>query len=330
MDHFHYAMFNLLVSMCFGENLEENQIREIETIQRKLILGFRRFNSLNLFPRLGKMLFQKRWEELINFRKDQAAIFLPHIRARQQLKLETQNNSSSSYVDSLLDLQLPEEKRKLEESGIVTLSSEFLSGGTDTTATSLQWIMANLVKAPQIQAKLFHEIKHVIGKEKENVEEEDLDKIPYLKAVILEGLRRHPPGHFVLPHAVTEDITLEGYVIPKKGSVNFMVSHMNWNPKIWEDPMEFRPERFLMNNNNGEAFDITGSREIKMMPFGAGRRICPGYGLALLHLEYFVANLVWNFEWKAVEGDEVDLSEKLELTTVMKNPLQVLIYSRMK
>ena len=233
-------------------------------------------------------------------------------------------------MDTLLDLQLPEEKRKLEESGIVTLSSEFLSGGTDTTATSLQWIMANLVKSPQIQAKLFQEIKHVIGKEKENVEEEDLDKIPYLKAVILEGLRRHPPGHFVLPHAVTEDITLEGYVIPKKGSVNFMVSHMNWNPKIWEDPMEFRPERFLMNNNNGEAFDITGSREIKMMPFGAGRRICPGYGLAMLHLEYFVANLVWNFEWKAVEGDEVDLSEKQELTTVMKNPLQVLIYSRMK
>ena len=108
----------------------------------------------------------------------------------------------------MLDLHLPEEKRKLEESEIVTLSSEFLSGGTDTTATSLQWIMANLVKAPKIQAKLFHEIKHVIGKQKENVEEEDLDKIPYLKAVILEGLRRHPPGHFVLPHAVTEDITL--------------------------------------------------------------------------------------------------------------------------
>ena len=239
-------------------------------------------------------------------------------------------------MDTLLDLQLPEEKRKLEESEIVTLSSEFLNGGTDTTSTSLQWIMANLVKSPQIQAKLFQEIKHVIGKEKENVEEEDLDKIPYLKAVILEGLRRHPPGHFVLPHAVTEDITLEGYVIPKKASVNFMVTEMNWNPKIWEDPMEFKPERFLNSKgNNGDDqgefdYDITGSREIKMMPFGAGRRICPGYGLALLHLEYFVANLVWSFEWKAVEGDEVDLSEKQEFTVVMKNPLQVKIYPRIK
>ena len=87
-----------------------------------------------------------------------------------------------------------------------------------------------------------------------------------------------------------------------------MVSHMNWNPKIWEDPMELMPERFLMNRNNGEAFDITGRREIKMIPFGTGRRICPGYGLALLHLEYFMVNLVWNFEWKVVEGDEVDLS----------------------
>lgn len=75
---------------------------------------------------------------------------------------------------------------------------------------------------------------------------------------------------------------------------------------------------------------ITGSREIKMMPFGAGRRICPGLGLAMLHLEYYVANLVWNFEWKAVDGDNVDLSEKQEFTTVMKYPLNVHISPRHK
>ena len=108
-----------------------------------------------------------------------------------------------------------------------------------------------------------------------------------------------------------------------------MISHMNWNPKIWEDPMEFKPEKFLnRKGNNGDDqegfdFDITGSREIKMMTFGAGRRICPGYGLAILHLEYLVANLLWGFEWKKVEGDEVDLSEKQEFAIVMKNPLKV-------
>ncbi|KAJ9678349.1 hypothetical protein PVL29_020503 [Vitis rotundifolia] len=346
VDHFRYAMFCLLVLMCFGDKLEEKQIQEIETIQRRLLLGFPRFNILNFWPRVGKVLFRSRWEELFQLRKNQEDTLLPYIRARQRLKQEIQSrqnqdsqesgSSSSknyvlSYIDTLLDLQLPEEKRKLNEGEMISLCSEFLDGGTDTTSTALQWIMANLVKHPHIQRKLFEEINGVVGEGKEEVEEEDLQKMPYLKAVILEGLRRHPPGHFLLPHSVTQDITFEGYVIPKNASLNFMVSEMNWNPKIREDPMEFKPERFLNSKGNGdEVFDITGSREIKMMPFGAGRRMCPGYGLAMLHLEYFVANLVWSFEWKAVKGDEVDLSEKQEFTTVMKNPLQVHLSPRWK
>jgi cytochrome P450 len=113
--------------------------------------------------------------------------------------------------------------------------------------------------------------------------------------------------------------------VPKTGVVNFLVAEMGWDSRVWEDPMEFKPERFLKD----ETFDITGSKEIKMMPFGAGRRICPGYTLALLHLEYFVANLVWNFDWKVPEGGDVDLSETSEFTVVMKNPLKVHISPRM-
>ena len=183
--------------------------------------------------------------------------------------------------------------------------------------------------------KLYMEIKGVMNEEDE-VEEEKLQKLPYLKAVILEGFRRHPPGYLVLPHAVTEDVELGGYTIPKNATINFMVAEMGWDPKVWEDPMGFKPERFLNSGDgtdhddkkSGEVFDITGSREIKMMPFGVGRRICPAVGLAMLHLEYFVANLVWSFEWKAVEGNEVDLSEKQEFTVVMKNPLQAMISPR--
>jgi cytochrome P450 len=225
-------------------------------------------------------------------------------------------------------LQLPEEKRKLSEDEMVTLCSEFLTGGTDTTSTALQWIMANLVKYPDVQRRIVEEIRDVMGGDddgdKKEVKEEDLHKFPYLKCVILEGLRRHPPAHFVLPHAVTEDVVLNGYLVPKNGTVNFIVAEMGRDPRVWEDPMEFKPERFLKN----ETFDITGSKEIKMMPFGVGRRICPGYNLALLHLEYFVANLVWNFDWKVPEGGHVDLSEKQEFTMVMKNPLRVHISPR--
>ncbi|KAH0659586.1 hypothetical protein KY289_028334 [Solanum tuberosum] len=101
-----------------------------------------------------------------------------------------------------------------------------------------------------------------------------------------------------------------------------MVVDMGLDPQVWENPLDFNPHRFLsVGGDNTEVFDITGVREIKMMPFGAGRRVCPGYGLAMLHLEYIVANLIWHFEWKAVDGNNVDLSEKLEFTVMMKNPL---------
>ncbi|KAM3682643.1 hypothetical protein ACB098_12G088400 [Castanea mollissima] len=325
---FQYSMFCLLVLMCFGDKLGETQIKKIEEVQRRLLLSF------------GRIVFRKRWEELFQLRRDQEAVLRPLVEARrrkvkqerQSKAKEDKNNDGDdefvvSYVDTLLDLELPEEKRKLSEDEMVSLCSEFLNGGTDTTSTALEWIMANLVKYPQIQERLFVEIKGVVGDGEKEVKEEDLNKMPYLKAVVLEGLRRHPPGHFVLPHAVTEDVVLDGYLIPKNATLNFMVAEMGWDSRVWEDPMEFKPERFLSGDDG--AFDITGSREIKMMPFGAGRRMCPASGLAILHLEYFVANLVWNFEWKAVHGDEVDLSEKQEFTMVMKNPLKAHLSRRL-
>ncbi|KAL4377784.1 hypothetical protein GQ457_02G039580 [Hibiscus cannabinus] len=189
---------------------------------------------------------------------------------------------------------------------------------------------SNLVRHPRIQERLFLEIEGVVGYDNNGVGEirqDDLQKLPYLKSVVLEGLRRHPPAHIV-PHCVTEDTVLGGYLIPKNGAINFMVADMGWDPAAWEDPMAFKPERFMASDGGGEAFDITGSREMKMMPFGVGRRICPGLELALLHLEYFVANLVWKFEWNDMDGDEISLEEKMEFTIVMETPLMAYITTR--
>ncbi|KAI6694717.1 hypothetical protein NL676_022427 [Syzygium grande] len=129
-----------------------------------------------------------------------------------------------SYVDSLLDLELPEEKRKLEEDEMVSLCWEFLNVGTDTTSTVLQWVIANLVKYPKIQERLYDEIKSLVRQGAEQVKEEDLQRLDYLTVVVLEGLRRHTPRHFVLPHAVREVVELGGYMIPWDGTINFMVA----------------------------------------------------------------------------------------------------------
>ncbi|XP_068316047.1 cytochrome P450 89A2-like [Pyrus communis] len=336
VDHFQYAMFCLLVLMCFGDKLNEEQIKEIERVQRQLLLSSGRFNILNFMPKLTKIIFKNRWRQFFKILEERREVLVPLIRARQNKAKQGSKNDDKddefvlSYTDTLLDLELPDgnEKRKLSEGEMVSLCSEFLNAGTDTTSTALQWIMANVVKYPQVQEKLFMQIKGVMGETEDEVREEVLHKLPYLKAVILEGLRRHPPGHFVLPHAVTHDVVLGGHVVPKNGSVNFMVADIGWDPQVWEDPMAFKPERFLSSGGEEEGFDLTGSREIKMMPFGAGRRSCPASGLAVLHLEYFVANLMWKFEWRAVEGDDVDLSEKQESTIVMKNPLQAHVIPR--
>ncbi|KAI4297198.1 hypothetical protein L6164_037095 [Bauhinia variegata] len=336
--HFQYAMFCLLVCMCFGDTADEKQIREIEEFQRRLIVDGRRFAILNFWPSITKILFNKRWKEFLQLIRDREAALIPLITGRRKAKQErsskAKEESTVPYIDTLLDLQISEENthRNLHERELVSLCSEFLTGGTDTTSTALQWIMANLVKYPRIQDRVVGEIRDAMGdKQEREVKEEDLQKLPYLKAVILEGLRLHPPGHFVLPHVVTNDVVLEGYSVPKSSTINFMVAEMGRDPRVWEDPMAFKPERFLNSEGSElEAFDITGRKEIKMMPFGAGRRICPGYNLALLHLEYFLANLIWNFEWKVENGVHVDLSEKQEFTVVMKTPLQAQIAPRLQ
>ncbi|XWS65004.1 hypothetical protein CRYUN_Cryun05aG0053500 [Craigia yunnanensis] len=340
VDHFKYAVFCLLSRMCFGDKLDEKQIRRIEDVQRDLLLNLPSFEILDAWPRVTKVLFYKLWKKFLQIRQNQDDVLIPLIRARKKAKQEKLSKVKEdkeskeedefilSYVDTLLEVQLPEEKRKLTEGEMVCLCIEFLNAGSATSSTTLQWIMANLVKYPRIQEKLFMEIKGVVGEGEEEVKEDDLQKIPYLKAVVLEGLRRHSPADVLLPRRVTRDVVLNDFLLPKNCTINFLVAEMGLDPKVWEDPMAFKPERFLNSDGSEVDFDITCSKEIKMMPFGAGRRICPAVDLAMLHMEYLLANLVWSFAWKAVDGDDVDLSVKLEFTKVMKTPLQAHLHAR--
>ncbi|XP_012699749.1 cytochrome P450 89A2-like [Setaria italica] len=156
--------------------------------------------------------------------------------------------------------------RQLTDTEMVSLCSEILNGGTDTTVTLVEWIMAELVNHPDVQAKVHDEVKSNDGG--------DMQAMPYLKAV-------------------------------------------------WTAAREFRPERFL-DGGEGYGVDITGSREIKMMPFGAGRRMCPGYAVGMHHAEYLVARMVREREWRPA----VDMAEALDFTAVMKHPLRARISAR--
>ncbi|XP_066320927.1 cytochrome P450 89A2-like [Miscanthus floridulus] len=314
------AMFELLVYMCFGAQLGQDALDEMERLQhRVLVLSLTTFPIFAFFPAVTKRLFRSRWEANVALRRRQDELFVPLIHATRG------NDDPPCYADSLRALRVPDEgDRQLTDAEMVSLCSEFLNAGTDTTVTLVEWIMAELVNHPDVQAKVHEEVIRSSSNPGEHGGGGDVQvqAMPYLKAVALEGLRLHPPGHFVLPHGVrTDNADVGGYAVPRGAEVNFLVAEIGRDETVWKSAREFRPDRFL-DGGEGCGVDITGSREIKMMPFGAGRRMCPGYSLGIHHAEYFVARMVRDLEWQPpVDGVAVDMAEEVDFTVVMKQPL---------
>ncbi|KAJ1267284.1 hypothetical protein BS78_07G044700 [Paspalum vaginatum] len=324
----HHAIFHVFVTMCFGEGLGDDVVAVVTALQREFLTSVVGFQVLGASPVVTKLLFRRRWKKMLSIRRRQEELFAPLIRARRARRDAGADSAEADqcYADSLLGLVIPEHGgRSLTEKEMVSLCSELLAGGTDSTVAVMQWTLANLVARPEIQAKLREEILDVVGGAGGGVlADEHLARMPYLRAVVLEGLRRHPPGRFMLPHAATEEggAALDGgFGAPRHALVNFTLGGMAMDEAVWPDARRFRPERFLPGGE-GEDVDLTGTREIKMMPFGAGRRVCPGIEAALLHLEWFVGNLVREFEWSEVPGQPVDFAERQEMSVVMRNPLR--------
>ncbi|RCV44658.1 hypothetical protein SEVIR_9G394900v4 [Setaria viridis] len=318
---FRLALFQMLVYMGLSARLDAEVLDEVQDILLKILRSITCFPIFSFFPAITKKIFRKRWEAYVTVSRRLDEILLPLIQARRAAR---RGDDPPCYVDSVLALRLPDEgDRPLTDAEVVSLCSEFLNAGTDTTVTLLEWIMAELVNHPDVQAKVYEEVKS-----KPELNDDDLQEARYLKAVVMEGLRLHPPAHFVLPHGLQSDAEIAGYTVPKGAEVNVLLGEFGRDEKVWTAPLEFRPERFL---DGGEGFDvdITGSKEIKMMPFGAGRRMCPGYTLGMLQVEFFVGSLVRELEWLPVaEGVAVDMTERLDFTVVMKQSLRARIIPR--
>ncbi|TVU02430.1 hypothetical protein EJB05_52072, partial [Eragrostis curvula] len=302
------------------------------------------FPSLSVFatlPAITGLIYRNRWKKLVALRKQQE-MYLPLIAARRGRRINC-HDEPPAYVDSLVDLRIPDEsvgrrkrrRRRLSDGELVGLCSEFLGASTEPAAAALQWIMANLVKRPDAQDALRREIDAAVGADAEEVGEEVLGRLEYLNAVVMEGLRLHPTVPLVLRQVMAEDHVVldDGKRASAGTSVLFPLELLARDKTAWSDPGEFRPERFLAGGD-GEGVSLVAAAgsagEIRMIPFGAGRRMCPGMGVAVLHLGYFVANLVREFEWVEADGDElaVDLRPHIGFFTVMKRPLHARLTPR--
>ncbi|KAK4359691.1 hypothetical protein RND71_021920 [Anisodus tanguticus] len=322
-----FAVFWILVAMCFGVEMEEKMVETVDQMMKEVLFVLNpRIDDY--FPILSLFVGYKQRKLVKDVRKRQIKTLVPLIEKRcsaVQNPGSDKTAASFSYLDTLFDVKIEGRKSGLTNPELVTLCSEFLNGGTDTTATALEWAIGRLIENPSIQKKLYEEIRSVVGDEK--IGENDIEKMPYLNAFVKELLRKHPPTYFTLTHTVTEPVKLGGYDVPMDANVEFFTHGISHDPNIWSDPDKFDPDRFLSGREDA---DITGVKGVKMMPFGLGRRICPGLGMATLHVNLMLARMVQEFEWSAYpENSKVDFSEKLDFTVVMKNPLRAKVNPRM-
>ncbi|KAL0890039.1 hypothetical protein Bca101_014022 [Brassica carinata] len=228
----------------------------------------------------------------------------------------------SGFVDTLLSIQRERMTPfAFDKSDIKLIILDMFIGGTATTSSLLEWTMTELMRHPECMKKLRDDICSV-STHNSYVNEEDVEKMNYLNAVIKETLRLHPPLSVLIPRQVSEDIKLKGYDIAAGTQVIINAWAIQRDNATWgPDAEEYKPERHL-----NSSWDFQG-QDFKFLPFGSGRRLCPGIRLALVLVEVTLANLVKRFDWRVPVGphgiDKPDLAEAAGIEACRKFPLIV-------
>ncbi|KAL8149913.1 hypothetical protein AgCh_006789 [Apium graveolens] len=192
-----------------------------------------------------------------------------------------------------------------------------LVAGSDTSAAAVVWAMTLLIKNPSKMKKVQQEVRDITGN-KGFVDENDVQKLVYLKAVVKEAMRWHPPLPLLLPYETIDKCVISGYQIEAKTRVYVNAYAIGRDPECYDNPDEFLPERFMNSN-----IDFKG-QHFELIPFGAGRRMCPGLSIGVATTELALANLLYSFNWKLPPGkikEDIDMATATGLTVHKKNHL---------
>ncbi|QHO27648.1 Cytochrome P450 [Arachis hypogaea] len=199
------------------------------------------------------------------------------------------------------------------------MTQDMFGAGVETSSAVIEWAISELVKNPKAMARAQEEVRKAIGIKESWSSSSSLEELTYLKAVIKETLRLHPPLPLLLPRECRETCEINGYTISAGSKVIVNAWAIGRDPKYWggeeDDAESFRPERFLECS-----VDYKGSN-FEFIPFGAGRRICPGLYFAVSSIELCVAQLLYYFDWQVPNNGDLDMTEDLGTTARRKNYL---------
>ncbi|KAL6885455.1 hypothetical protein ACP4OV_010234 [Aristida adscensionis] len=333
----HRAIFGLIARLCFGDDIDARDLGNMRRVLEEFFDSYAvvKASESSWLARLRQWRLRRRYAGTYG-RLDEA--FMPTVMARRRHLTTHQGGNGGGlrpHLDSLLELRVPTDdddgehsRRALTDAEVVMFVWEFLGAGTLSLMSCVEWTLAHLAAKPEIQEKLHREV--AAGDQGKDDAAASALRLPYLHAVVLESLRLHPPVPFVVREVHAEGIALGKAVVPPGGArVRFVLGAIGRDGQVWSDPEEFRPERFL-DGGEGEGVSLVpGQKEIiKMMPFGAGRRHCPGVAMGMAHIKCFLAELVREFEWAPPVEGGIDFTEVDGFRKSMKTPLRVRITRR--
>ncbi|KAM0978673.1 hypothetical protein FF1_014616 [Malus domestica] len=308
-----FSMVNIIIARAaLGKKCKYQQ--EFLSLLKDTIRLGAEFDVPDFFPSLKFLRYVINLKPAVEKVHQKMDKILDEIISDHRVKRNEESAAGDDHQEDIVDVLL-----RLQESGelqfdltttqIKAVTLDLFSAGSESSATAIEWAMAELLRSPIAMKQAQAEVRQLVGG-KGKIEEADIKKLDYLKLVIRETLRLHPPPF--IPRQASQKCTIGGYDIPTDATVFINAWGIGRDSKYWEDADCFLPERF-----QGSSVDFRGSN-FELLPFGGGRRICPGISFATAGIELALSHLLYHFNWKLPNangsGNETRLSEELDMT----------------
>ncbi|KAL4388655.1 hypothetical protein GQ457_09G002310 [Hibiscus cannabinus] len=307
---------------------KEDEASEVQSLVKEMNSLGTMLNLADSFWFCKKLDLQGYRKRLKNVRDKFDILMEKVISEHKEARNGNGSTGDDGTVKDVLDLLIDQSEdenaeMRLTRENIKAFVMNIFGAGTDTSAVTISWGLSELINHPNVMAKAQEEIETCVGRNRV-LEESDIANLPYLQAIVKETLRLHPAGPLVVRES-TEDCTIGGYDIPKRTRLFVNLWALGRDSEQWEKPLEFVPERFLggewKQQGKFQFLDLRG-QHFSLLPFGSGRRSCPGASLALLVVPTMLGRLIQCFDWKVGDGEDgVSMEEKAGLTLLRAHPL---------
>jgi cytochrome P450 len=330
-DWLHRLLSNNLTRVIMNERYfgtDEKGMQGAKEFERVTALMFSQAGDVVLSDFIPYMAFLTKLQGKPKLYRKTRDIVLEMMRKMvnfdERKKLHDEGGSTGKpedFVDVLLSSTLADGETRLPDDICLLLLMDMLVAGTDTSSTTIEWTIAELLRHPDKLKRVREELNSVVGAN-QLVKEEDLDRLPYLNAIVKESFRLHPATPLGLPRESHQPFQLQGYTLPKGTRLFINQWAVHRDPGVYDLPEEFKPERFL----EGGEISIVGDSQYQLIPFGSGRRNCVGLPMAQLVIRLVLAHLLHSVDFALPEGQEpkdLDMSESFGIAAPLVSPLML-------